>query len=338
MAATFQALRTYRDEAGARSVIETLPVPDVGEGEVLVRIRWAGVNYKDSLAVTGRPGLLEGSPRIAGIEFVGVVEESGSPAFEPGTAVLVHGFGTGIARDGGFSELARVPQDHVMRVPEGLEPHEAALLGVPAFTVALALDRFQSLGLTPQAGPVAVSGATGAVGMLAVAILSRLGYPVVALTRREDFAGTLRSLGAAEVMTTAGVAEATRPLEKGRFAAAIDNVGGEVLSWLLRSLLPSGLVAAVGNASGIALATNVLPFILRQAHLFGVVANAPWPQRHRLWSRLAGDWKPDLATLWPHVRQIGLHDLPGHCRRQVGGATSGRTLVACGPGDGPARG
>jgi putative YhdH/YhfP family quinone oxidoreductase len=165
------------------------------------------------------------------------------------------------------------------------------------------------------------------VGSLAINMLANLGYEVVALTRREDFAGRLRALGAAGIVSTAVVNEARRPLEKGRFAAAIDNVGGDVLSWLLRSLQPSGLVASVGNAAGIGLATNVLPFILRQAHLFGVVANAPWPQRHHLWSRLAGDWKPDLAALWPHVRQIGLKDLPGHCRRQVDGATSGRTLV-----------
>lgn len=325
---TFRALRTHQTGSGAKSFVETLRLSDLTEGELVVRTRWAGVNYKDCLGVTGRAKVLRGSPRIAGIELVGVVEESASPDFRQGDAVLVHGFETGIVFDGGFSEIARIPAVHAMRVPEGLEPYEAAVLGVAGFTVAMALDRFQALGLTPEAGPVAVSGATGAVGTLAVAILSRLGYRVVALTRRSEFAQALSTLGAAEVVPAGGTGGEGRPLEAARFAAAIDNVGGEVLSWLLRSLQPKGLLASVGNASGIQFTTNVLPFILREVQMFGIVANAPWPVRRALWGRLAGEWKPDFEGLRGQVRMVGLDELHEHCLLQVDGNAFGRTLLA----------
>ncbi len=326
----FRALRTHRTGDESRSALETVQVADLSAGELLVRTRWAGVNYKDSLAVTGRAAVLEGSPRIAGIELVGTVERSAVGDFSPGDEVLVHGFGTGVAYDGGFSEFVRVRHGHAMRIPPGLDPWQAAVLGVPGFSVALALDQFESLGLGPDAGPVAVSGATGAVGLLAIAILSRLGYRTVALTRRADLAESLRALGAAEVIPAGEAIDGRRGLEKARFAAAIDNVGGDTLSWLLRSLQPRGLLASVGNASGNGFSANVLPFILRQVHLFGVVANAPWPVRERLWARLGAQWKPDFGRLGPHLRQIRLEDLHEHCRRQVAGATAGRTLVAFG--------
>lgn len=327
MVSTFPALRVHPSAAGNDARLEALTLDDLSAGDVVIRTRWAGINYKDSLAVTGTAKVLSGLPRVPGIELVGVVEHSGSPELPVGAEVLVHGFQTGIEFDGGLSARVRAPASHVMRLPSGLSPREAAVLGVPAFTVAVALERFESAGLAPDCGPVAVSGATGAVGMMALAMLRRAGYEAVALSRRADWVAPLRQLGASDVLLTGDVLEGCRPLERARFAAAIDNVGGEVLSWLLRSLKDQGQLASVGNAAGIAFTTNVLPFILRQVTMFGVVANAPWPVRHRLWSRLAGDWKPDLMALEAHVREIELHDVPAHCAAQVAGRSAGRTLV-----------
>lgn len=326
IADAFDALVCRKDEAGVQSRIETLALERLSAGEVVLRTRYAGVNFKDCLAVTGRARIITEFPRIAGIEAVGEVLSSSDPRFAPGDAVLVHGFQTGIAYDGGFSACMRVPAAHLQKLPVGLSPFDAAAIGVPGFTVAMALERFESNGLRPGGGPVAVSGATGAVGMLAISMLARAGYQVAAITRRPAQAGTLRKLGAAEIID-AEATRSTRPLESGRFAAAIDNVGGATLSWLLRSLRDSGQLASVGNAAGNAYEGSVLPFIMRQVQMFGIVANAAWPQRLRLWERLAGDWRPDLALLAPQIHCISLADLPAHAERQAGGGALGRTLV-----------
>jgi len=324
---TFRALRVHQTPSGTSARVESLGLDALTAGDVLIRTRWAGINYKDSLAVTGKAKVLSGYPRVPGIELVGVVQASASPEFAVGSDVIVHGFQTGIDFDGSLSELVRAPAGHVMPIPPGLTPRDAALLGVPAFTVALALDRFEAAGLVPAAGAIAVSGASGAVGMAALAILRRAGYEAVALSRRADWVEPLMRLGASEVLLVDAAVDDRRPLERGRFGAAIDNVGGSVLSWLLRSLSDHGQLASVGNASGIAFSTNVLPFILRQVTMFGIVANAAWPVRRRLWGRLASDWKPDLSALDAHVREIGLDDVPAHCEAQVAGRSAGRTLV-----------
>jgi acrylyl-CoA reductase (NADPH) len=201
------------------------------------------------------------------------------------------------------------------------------VLGVPGFTAAMALERFQLLGINPETGLVAVSGAGGAVGLAAIAILARVGYRVSAITRRNEQADGLRSAGATEVIDAAVLSQPQRPLETGRFAAAIDNVGGAMLSWLLRSMQDGGCVASVGNAGGNSFEGSVLPFIMRRVQLFGIVANAPWPQRRRLWDLLGGDWKPDFAKLLPNIQHIPLDQLMAHSARQLQGTTSGRILV-----------
>jgi acrylyl-CoA reductase (NADPH) len=326
---SFNALRSHSIDGRVQSRIESLRLDDLSAGEVVVRTRHAGINYKDCLAITGGAKIISEFPRIAGIEAVGEVSASSVAQFQPGDAVMVHGFQTGIAFDGGFSACLRVPQTHLQKLPAGLDPLEAAVIGVPGFTVAMALERFEELGVAPDSGAVAVSGAAGAVGLLAIAILSKAGYRVAAITRRPQEQGaTLRGLGAAEVIDAAVLAAPQRPLEKARFAAAIDNVGGPMLSWLLRSMQDGGCVASVGNAGGNAFDGSVLPFIMRRAQLFGVVANAPWPQRERLWQRLAGELKPDFERLQAHVHHIGLDQLMAHAGRQLQGATAGRTLLS----------
>ena len=326
---SFHALRSHSVEGRVQSRIEVLGLEDLSPGEVVVRTRHAGINYKDCLAITGGAKIISEFPRIAGIEAVGEVVASDVAQFQPGDAVMVHGFQTGIAFDGGFSACLRVPQQHLQKLPAGLSALEAAIIGVPGFTAAMALERFEELGVRPDSGPVAVSGAAGAVGLLAIAILSKAGYRVAAITRRPQQQGAvLQQLGATEVIDAAVLVAPQRPLEKARFAAAIDNVGGPMLSWLLRSMQDGACVASVGNAGGNNYEGSVLPFIMRRVQLFGVVANAPWPQRQRLWQRLASEHKPDFARLMPHVHHIGLDQLMGHAARQLEGATAGRTLLS----------
>ena len=325
--ADFQALRTHSEGGHVDSRLARLRFDDLSPGEVLVRTRYAGINYKDCLSLHGRARIIAAFPRIAGIELVGEVLESAEQRFAVGQQVLVHGFQTGIDFDGGFAEYARVPAQHVHALPDGLTPHEAAILGVPAFTVAMAVERFLELGVKPQSAPVALSGATGAVGLMALGILPRAGFAVSAITRRPDHAASLERAGAREVIDAAILQQPQRPLEKARFAAAIDNVGGAMLSWLLRSLQDGGCLACVGNAGGNTYEGSVLPFIMRRVQMFGVVANAPWPQRERLWTKLGTAWKPDMDKLMPHVAHIRLDQLMAHAECQLEGRVSGRVLV-----------
>lgn len=324
----FQCLRTYAGDGTTHSQLEYTALESLSAGEVVIRNCYAGVNYKDCLSVLGRAKIVESYPRVCGIELVGEVVDSSNPAFERGQSVLVHGFGTGIAFDGGFSEYARVPAAHVMPLPDGLTDYETAVLGVPGFTAALALDSFEQAGLTPADGPVAVTGASGAVGMLAISILSNAGYRVAAVTRKVEQVGMLIKLGANEVIDAAEISGATRPLEKARFAAAIDNVGGATLSWLLRSTQHGGCIASVGNAGGNSFDGSVLPFIMRGVSLVGIVANVGWPVRQRVWGQLATKWKPEFEGLAPYVQTISLAGLLEHSQAQLEGTTVGRTLVS----------
>lgn len=324
----FQCLRTYQQGQTIESRLESTTIAALSAGEVVVRTLYAGVNYKDGLSILGRARIIEEFPRIAGIELVGEVVSSQAPGFAPGQRVMAHGFRTGIAFDGGFAEFARVPATHLMVLPEGLDALHAATIGIAGFTAAMALDRFMQLGVTPARGPVAVTGASGAVGMLAIQILSQAGWRVAAVTRRMELQASLAALGAHEVIDAQVASGSTRALEKARFGAAIDNVGGDMLGWLLRSLCDNGQIAVVGNAGGNSFQGNVLPFVIRNVGMFGIVANAPWALRQRLWQRLATDWRPDFDALAPHVQTIALPGLMDHARSQLAGATAGRTLVA----------
>lgn len=325
---SFSALRTQSTDSGIVSELESTSLAGLSEGEIVIRNCFAGVNYKDCLSIHGRAKIIASFPRIAGIEIVGEVVQSSNDRFTPGQAVMVHGFQTGIASDGGFSEYARVPANHAMHLPTGLSMWEAAMIGVVGFTAAMALERFQELGVTPDSGIVGISGATGAVGILSIAIFAQAGYKVAALTRKQDSAQALRLLGASDVIDANEIQHQSRLLEKGRFSAVIDNVGGSTLSWLLRSLQDGGVAASVGNAAGNHLETNVLPFILRGIQMFGVVANASWPTRQRLWGKLANEWKPDFSALEPHMHTIKLQDLMAYSTRHLDGKTSGRTLIS----------
>jgi NADPH2:quinone reductase len=289
----FRALRVHRQEAAVHADLESLTLGDLAPGSVVIEAHYSSVNYKDALAATGRGRILRRFPLVAGIDVAGVVCHSEDGRFAVGTRVLVTGCGLGESQDGGFAEYVRVPADWVVPLPAGLTLRDAMALGTAGFTAALAIDRLEQNGLAPGQGPVLVSGASGGVGSIAIDLLAGAGYEVVALSRKPDVAAWLHGLGAATVIPVPDPAAAPRPLEAARWAGAIDNVGGDLLAWLTRTVQPWGSIASIGMAGGTQLQTTVLPFILRGVSLLGVAsANCPMPRRLRIWNRLTGDLQP----------------------------------------------
>lgn len=299
-------------------------------GDVLIRTAYASVNYKDALAAHGINRIVRALPRIGGIDLVGEVEASSDPGFREGDAVIVHGFGVGVDHDGGFADYARVPGDWVLPLPDGLTLREAAILGVAGYTAALAIDLMELNGLRAERGPVLVNGATGGVASLAIDMLSGRGHRVVAMSGKASAKAYLAQLGAGEILGREAIGDAggARPLETARWAGALDSVGGEALAWLIRTMQPEGVIAAFGNAGGVALNTTVLPFILRGVRLIGVNANSAMPLRRRIWQRLAGDLKP--RHLDNIGRMIGLADLPEAFERLLKAEAMGRFVVDLG--------
>ncbi len=328
--ARFPAFRIHTEPAH-RAGIESVSVDDLTPGEVVIEAHWSAVNYKDALAGTGRGRILRRSPLIGGIDVAGHVEHSNDPAFAPGDPVLVTGCGLSETLDGGYAGRVRVPATCVVPLPAGLDLRQAMILGTAGFTAAAALQRLLDNHQRPAQGPIAVTGATGGVGSLAVQILVRQGFEVVALTRRPQHAQWLQGLGAADVLPPPTAP--SRPLASARWGGALDNVGGGVLCALLAETRPWGNVVAIGLAGGHELHTTVMPFILRGVALLGVTsANYPAAARRALWERLAGPWRPaDLETVVD--REIALHDLPAAFDDLLAGRVRGRILVRLRPMD-----
>ncbi|CAG9246418.1 putative YhdH/YhfP family quinone oxidoreductase [Paraburkholderia unamae] len=317
-----------RAQSPVRGVLVDLPhdadaAP--GPGEVVIRTVHSAVNYKDALAVTGRAPIMRRLPCIAGIEAYGTVERSADVRFRPGDAVAVHGFGIGVEHDGGFASRVRANADWVMPLPDGLDFFCAATLGVAGFTAALALHRMEHNGLTPGAGPVVVTGATGGVASLGIAMLAAAGYEVVAITGKADAAAWLQAIGAATVLPRSAIEPPGKPLRSARWAGALDSVGGETLAWLASTMREGAPIAAFGNAGGNTFDGSVLPFILRGVQLLGINANPPMPLRREVWARMAGVWRP--RGLERFATTIRLEDVPEHCERQVRGQTRGRAVI-----------
>ncbi|HAJ91559.1 MAG TPA: oxidoreductase, partial [Gammaproteobacteria bacterium] len=261
---SFSALRVHRNAEGTvRAGLEALTLDDLAPGEVVIRSHYSSVNYKDALAATGKGKILRRFPLVAGVDVAGEVMSSADAGFHEGDRVLVTGCGLGESHDGGFSQVVRVPADWVVPLPEGLSLFAAMALGTAGFTAALAIDRLEQNGLAPGRGPVVVTGASGGVGSIAIDLLSGRGYEVVALSRRPATTDYLQSLGAADVLDPKTVTASDKPLETARWAGAIDNVGGESLAWLTRTVQPWGSIASIGLAGGGELHTTVMPFILR---------------------------------------------------------------------------
>lgn len=290
---TFRAWRVHENDGRIAGAIESLPVPSPDEGEVLIRAEWSGINYKDALGATGRSRILRRFPLTAGIDVAGTVAESRHPDWQSGQRVLVNGCGLGESHDGGFAEYVRVPGDWVVALPDGLTTREAMILGTAGFTAALALTRMETLGQAPDQGPVLVTGASGGVGNFAVQCLKRASYTVHAVSGKPEAAEWLRGLGADEVHTPEELALGERPLEKARWAGAIDAVGGELLAGVCRHVGLYGNVAAIGLAGGAELHTTVMPHILRGVSLLGISsANCPQPLRRQVWARLGSALRP----------------------------------------------
>ena len=319
---TFKAYRLFKEGDASRGQLVTTTLDELDAGDVVVRTAYAGVNFKDALAATGRAPIVRRFPCIGGIEAVGEVVESASADFPPGAPVILHGRGLGVSHDGGFAEYVRVPADWVVPLPAGLTMQEAASLGVAGHTAAVAIDLMERNGLAPERGPVAVTGATGGVASLSIDMLSGLGYEVAAVSRKSDSHDYLRSLGAQQMISAPASDAPAKPLESAQWAGAVDAAGGHLLAWLLRTMAPNGTIACFGNAAGIELHTTVLPFILRGVRLLGVNADTEPDYRRQVWARLAGDLKPrHLAAI---TTSITLDDLPRLFERMADGQTTGR--------------
>jgi len=325
---SFRALVTDRDEAGiVSSHVRTLEDGQLPEGDVTVAIEWAGLNYKDGLCLTGGGGLVRSYPHVGGIDFAGRVLESSDPRYARNQPVVLTGWRVGEVHWGGFAEKARVKADWLVPLPAGLSTRDAMIVGTAGLTAMLSIDRLEANGLTPASGEVLVTGAAGGVGSIAVMLLAKLGYLPVAVSGRQQFAEGLKALGASAVISREEFfATPDKPLESARWAAAIDTVGGAMLSRLLKQMKYDGGVAAVGNAGGIALETNVLPFILRGVSLFGIDSvMQPYNRRISAWKRVAG--LLDVSAYGDFIEETGLEGLPEAADRILAGALRGRLLV-----------
>ena len=322
---TFMAFQLAEYDGAVAGRVERLSPALLGPGEVTVRIAYAGVNYKDALAIEGRNRIIRDYPRIPGIDFSGQVLESDDPRYAPGDAVVGHGYGIGTTQDGGYAQLGRFPGDWLHKLPPGITLREAATLGAAGFTAAYAIDQMELNGLAPAAGKVAVTGATVGVAGVAIELLAQAGYHVVAITGKAQAGDYLRELGAAEVLLRGDIERGQRPLEKALWAGAVDSVGGEDLAWLTRTMQPGGVIGAFGNAGGADLHTTVLPFILRGVRLLGININTPPQVRERVWQRLSEPGRP--RHLMRMGRLIGLADLPQAARSLLEGRNVGRLVV-----------
>lgn len=327
---TFKAYRTFSDNGAVSSRFVTLGLDELDQGEVVIRSKYSTINYKDALSYNGSGRIMRRFPTVAGIDVAGTVESSADTRFRRGDKVLVTGYDLGVAHDGGYAEFVRVPADWVVRRPESMTAFDAMTIGTAGFTAALAVHLMQHNGLVPANGPVAVTGATGGVGSVAIEILAKIGFDVVAITGKGEEAAYLRGIGAREVMLRSALdLTQIRPLEKATFAGAVDNLGGDILAWLLASSKIAGTVAAVGLAADMKLPTTVAPFILRGVHLLGTdSANTPMALRQRLWNRLAAEWRPDRVH--DQVRTIDFDELPTHFDAYLKGMVRGRTVVRVG--------
>jgi putative YhdH/YhfP family quinone oxidoreductase len=324
--ARFNAFRIHSDAAGYRSSLEDMALDALSAGEVVIRTAYSSVNFKDALAGTGQGKILRRFPLNGGIDVAGHVVASTDPAFREGDAVLVTGCGLSETRDGGYAEYARLESKWVIPLPAGLDLRESMILGTAGFTAALALYRMHDNRQTPDLGPLAVTGATGGVGSLAVDIFSRAGFEVHAISGKPEHADYLKGIGASEVLGRDALAT-TRPMESVRFGGGLDNVGGPMLNSLLAQTAPYGNVASAGLAATADLPTTVMPFIIRGVSLVGVAsAGTARDIRQAVWEKLAGDWKPrHLDRIC--TREVTLDQLPEVFPTMLAGGSLGRTLV-----------
>ena len=328
---TFKAYRTFEQDKAVSSRFVDLTLDELDEGEVVVKTKYSTINYKDALSYNGTGRIMRKYPTVAGIDMAGTVEQSADSRWKRGDKVIVHGYDMGVAHDGGYAERVRVPADWIVRRPESMTAFDAMTLGTAGFTAAQAVLLMEHNGLKPDGGPVAVTGATGGVGSVAVEILAKSGYHVVAITGKAKEADYLKGIGAKEVLMREAIdLSKIRPLDKATWAGTIDNLGGDLLAWLLATTKIGGVVASVGLAADVKLNTTVMPFILRGVQLLGVDSvNCPMAQRQKIWNKLAVEWRPD--SVHDQVRTIDFDELPTHFDAYIKGLVRGRTVVRIAP-------
>jgi len=327
MAEQFRAYRIHDRDGEISAGFEQLAVDDLHPGEVVIRAEYSSVNFKDALAATGKGKILRTSPCVGGIDVAGTVESSEDARFREGQRVLVTGCGLGEAHDGGYAEKVRVPADWVVPVPHDMDTRQAMVLGTAGFTAALAIHRMEHNGQAPDQGKVVVTGATGGVGSFAINMLAGLGYEVSALTGKASEADYLKELGASEVLLRQDTDFGKRPMERTQWAGAVDNVGGEALTWLTRTVGWWGNIASIGNAASPKLETTVFPFILRGINLLGINSMAtPMPLRRSVWERIGSDLKPSKLELILN-QEVAFDELPPVFEQMIEGKIRGRTVV-----------
>jgi NADPH2:quinone reductase len=298
---SFKAFRISQTGDRISGAVVDTTLDELTPGDVVIKAEYSSVNYKDALAATGAAKILKKFPLVGGIDVAGVVASSADARFKEGDRVVVTGYDLGVANDGGYSAYVRVPADWVVALPSSLTTFEAMALGTAGFTAALSVIRLEQNGLESRVGPVIVTGATGGVGSVAVAILTGLGYDVTALTGKDSEHAYLQSLGATAILSRNAIEKSPRPLEKATWAGAVDPVGGDVLAWLTKTAGYGASIASSGLTGGIELHTTVIPFILRGVNLLGIDSvMCPMPLRVDVWRRLASDMKPKMLASIAH--------------------------------------
>lgn len=327
---TFSAIVVSSEgQQQAEPRLATLAPADLPPGEVVVRVAYSSLNYKDALACQGHPGVVNSLPHVPGIDCAGEIAESTSPDYQVGDAVLITGYGLGAPAWGGLSQYARVPAEWVVPMPAGLNARSAMVYGTAGFTAAQCVDALVRHGVTPESGPVCVTGGTGGVGVVALAVLAKLGYEVTVVSGKQEHHDTLQALGAYEVVGRDALDSGDSALLKARWAGAVDTVGGAPLASLLRSTHHRGCVAACGLVAGDQLSLTVMPFILRGVTLCGIdSAKCPRGPREEMWRLLSGDWKVDLPDAM--VGEVTLDEVPAEVEKLLAGRHVGRTVVRVG--------
>jgi acrylyl-CoA reductase (NADPH) len=324
--ATFKAIRIDKADKGTTAALTQFDEAELMEGDVTVRVEWSTLNYKDGLAVTGKAPVVRRFPMIAGIDLAGTVEQSSHPQWKAGDKVICNGWGMGETHLGAFAEKARVKGDWLVRLPEGMSARDAMAIGTAGYTAMLAVLALEKQGLTPQDGPIVVTGAAGGVGSVATAVLSKLGYHVIASTGRMSETDYLKGLGAAEVIDRHELSGPAKPLARERWAGGIDSVGSTTLANILSMTKYRGAIAACGLAAGMDLPSSVAPFILRGVCLLGIESvMCPIELRKIAWSRLASDL--DSVKLAEITHEIGLDGVIEAGAKILAGQVRGRIVV-----------
>jgi len=328
MSASFRAFVVDKTEKDFTASFKELTLSDLPPGEVLIKVAYSSVNYKDGLASIPEGKIVRSYPFVPGVDLAGVVVESSDSRFKPGDEVIATSYELGVSHYGGFSQYARVKADWVISLPTDLTLKEAMALGTAGFTAALAVYKLEKNGLKPQNGPVLVTGATGGLGSISISIFSALGYTIAASTGKSSEHDYLKELGASEILNREETsAESNRPLEKERWAGSVDSVGGSTLAYLIRTTKYAGSIASCGNTGGPNFSTTVFPFILRAVNLLGVESvNCPMELRNELWRRLASNYKP-RHLLDMIGREAPLDDLPQVLANILKGGNKGRTII-----------